>query len=334
MELLWDIQKIDQMDKRILIIGGLGFIGKNLYEDLKRSQYKEVDILSFEPLKTDDPFSTCFTNKLFIGSIEDSNLLENLIPKYDIIYSLAGLSGASMSFNNPINDININLKGHINILQACVKSQKRIKIIFPSSRLVYGKPQYLPVEENHPIRPQSIYAIHKYTVEHYYQLYSEFFNIDSIILRISNPYGPYQSFENHNYGILNRFIYTALTNKTIKIYGRGQQKRDFIFIKDLTDIMIQCITSNDLSNKIFNIGAPDAIKLIEAVEIIKEYIPKLAYENVPWPEIDKKIETGDYLSDISKIRKVTGWEPKTDLKTGLKGTIDFYKRNKDFYGKG
>ena len=322
----------NRMEKRILIIGGLGFIGKNLYQDLKRSQFKEVDIFSFESLEKDDPFSKCFTNELFIGSIEDSNLLENLIPQYDIIFSLAGLSGASMSLINPINNINVNLKGHINILQACVNANKKIKIIFPSSRLVYGSPEYLPVDENHPISPQSIYAIHKYTVEQYYLLYSRMHNIDSIILRISNPYGPYQSFKNHSYGILNNFIFKALTNQKISLYGDGKQSRDFIYIKDLTILMIQLAIS-DTKNSIFNIGAKESVQLINSIEILKEYIPNLVFENVPWPDVDKKIETGDYLSDTSKIEEETNWKPKTSLKTGLIETINFYKNNIGFYEK-
>ncbi len=319
------------MSTKVLIIGGLGFIGKNLYENLINSGYTNVDILSFESLNNEDPFYNIFKNRLFIGSIEDSALLDKLIPNYDVVFSLAGISGASRSFEDPVNNIKINLIGHINILQACSKSNKRIKVIFPSSRLVYGKPNYIPVDENHPINPQSIYAVNKYAVEQYYLQYSGLYNIDAVVLRISNPFGPNQSFKNQNYGILNNFIFKALKNEPVNIYGDGFQKRDFLYIKDLTNLLVECITNSNVNGKVFNVGATNTIKLIESAKMIKKFVPELVIKNVPWPEIDKKIETGDYLSDISKIKNATGWSPKYSLDIGLKETIDFYKNHLKFY---
>lgn len=319
------------MNNRILIIGGLGFIGKNLYLNLKENNFDTVDILNNTELNPKDPFAKLFRNKLIIGSIENNTLLKKIIPEYDVIFSLAGLSGASKSFEHPIIDIDINLKGHINILEACRKSRKKIKVIFPSSRLVYGTPEYIPVDEKHPIKPVSIYAINKYTAEQYYLLYSQLYNINAIVLRISNPYGPYQSFRNHNYGILNNFIHKALNHKSIEIFGDGKQKRDFLYITDLTGLLAQFIQSEDLPNKIFNIGSHNPVELIETVKIIKKYVPNLDYKNVQWPEIDKKIETGDYISDISRAISELKWEPTTNIETGIKKTIDFYYQNLSFY---
>jgi len=319
-----------KMDKKILIIGGLGFIGKNLYLELLKKGYETIDIFSFEELLLHDPFAKLFINKLFIGSIEDSKLLEKIIPNYNVVFSLAGISGAAQSFKSPIQNIDINLKGHINILQACAKSRKKIKVVFISSRLVYGPPNYLPVDEMHAINPQSIYAIHKFTAENYYLQYSKMHNIDSIVLRVSNPYGPYQSFKNHNYGILNNFIYKGLTNKKISIYGDGSQKRDFIYIKDLVQLM-EFFVKTDYGTNIFNVGAKESVQLIQTVTTLCKIIPALSYENVPWPEMDKKIETGDYQSDITKIVNLINWKPDTSLESGLIETINFYKKYIDFY---
>lgn len=320
------------MYKKILIIGGLGFIGKNLYLELKNRGYSQVDIFSNANLSSDDPFFKLFENELIIGTIENETSLNLVVPNYDVVFSLAGVSGASQSILHPFRDIDINLKGHLNILEACKKSKNRIKIIFPSSRLVYGTPDYLPVDEKHPIKPNSIYAIHKYTTEQYYLLYSQFYNIESVVLRISNPYGPYQSNKTHNYGILNNFILKALKKQDIHIYGEGNQKRDFIFVGDLADLLAKFI-EKDRPGIIFNIGSHLNFELIEIIKIIKECIPDLKYEHVPWPEIDKKIETGNYLSDISKIENTFNWLPATNIRIGIKETINFYKNNLKFYEK-
>jgi len=289
------------MTKKILIIGGLGFIGKNLYLDLKAKGYKTGDIISTHEIQDTDIFAPI-----------------------DVIFSLAGISGAATSFSKPYQDIDVNLKGHLNILEACCLSKNRIKIIFPSSRLVYGKPQYLPIDEKHPTKPESLYAIHKYTVEQYYLLYAQLHNINAIILRISNPYGPYQDSKMQNHGILNNFIKKAVNQEQIVIYGDGQQRRDFFYIKDLTELMMT-IAETYSQNDIFNVGNTSNIALIHTIQILKEFIPNINYKHIEWPNIDKQIETGDYISNISKAKTILGWEPRTDIRTGIKETIDYYK---------
>ncbi len=157
--------------------------------------------------------------RIILGNILDKPFVEETIRNYDVIFSLAGSSGASDSVKNPYHDLDTNLKGHLNILEACRKNNPNAVLIFPSSRLVYGKPQANPVNENHPIQPESIYAIHKLTTEHYYLLYQRLHGVKCIIFRVSNPFGPYQRFGSNNYGILNWFIHKAIVKEPIQIYG-------------------------------------------------------------------------------------------------------------------
>jgi len=268
------------MKNKILIIGGFGFIGKNLFHALKSRNYK-VDILSNVELSDSDIFKNSIDKKnIIIGDILDQNFLERIIPKYTIIYALAGISGAKESNENPIINNRINCTGHLNILEACRKHNPDVLIIFPSSRLVYGVPDYLPVDEQHQLVPDSIYAIHKITAEHYYLLYNKLYNIKSIILRISNPYGPYQDDNGHQYGLLNWFILRTLKNESITLYGGGKQERDFIFIDDITALFITLQNRTDLAGQIFNVGSGTGVSILEGVLTIKNFLPQLEYSSI------------------------------------------------------
>lgn len=309
--------------KKILILGGLGFIGKNLAKGLVRDGH-EITILAPGRGEDDGFVGNEFKGELLIGNILDVPLLEEIVKDKDVIFSLAGSSGAADSIKNPYVDLNSNLRGHLNILESCRKHNPEALLIFPSSRLVYGKPLANPVGEDHPLHPESIYAIHKLTTEHYYLLYQRLYGIRSIIFRISNPYGPYQKFGSNHYGILNWFVHKAISNEEIVIFGDGSQKRDFLHVNDVVELCKTIMDTPAAVGRIFNIGFGEGISIREAVDVIKRHVPGAIVSFKPWPEIDQKIETGDYISDLSQITKFTGWRPKIGLDAGLKDTIDFY----------
>ncbi len=312
------------MKKKVIIIGGLGFIGKNLYKHLAQKNY-DVSILTDRITETNDGFLTPEVRKNIVtGSILDGDFIDRTVVGYDVIFSLAGSSGASDSIKNPHKDLDTNLKGHLNILEACRKYNSKALLVFPSSRLVYGKPAKNPVDENHPLHPESIYAIHKLTTEHYYRLYQRLYNINCIIFRISNPFGPYQRFGSNHYGILNWFIHKAINQEEIEIYGDGSQKRDFIHIDDLTSLLELSMDKANLRGKIFNVGYGKGISLKEAVDTIVKNVPGTKVKFKPWPEIDGKIETGNYISDLQLLKAETGWQPVMSFEEGIRNTIKFY----------
>ncbi len=313
------------MKERIIIIGGLGFIGKNLYNSLVQENYP-VKILTDRITETDDGFlNNNVRENIIVGSILDKDFMEHTLKGFEVVFSLAGSSGASDSIKDPYKDLDTNLKGHLNILEACRKNNPKTLLIFPSSRLVYGKPNKNPVDEKHPLNPESIYAIHKITTEHYYLLYHQLYGINSIIYRISNPFGPYQRFGSNHYGILNWFIHNATTHKEIEVYGDGEQKRDFIHVDDLVRLLKLSITSRKLNGKIFNVGFGQGISIHEAAQLVAKHVPGTIIRFKPWPEIDKKIETGDYISDIQLLKREVGWEPSIGFEEGIKSTIKFYE---------
>jgi nucleoside-diphosphate-sugar epimerase len=311
--------------KKILIIGGLGFIGKNLYLELQKRDFR-ADIFSINRLSVNDPFYSHFTGELIHGDICKPEDIRAVVKDYDVIFSLAGISGAASSNYCPIRDLEINLRGHLNILEACREVNPQARLIFPSSRLVYGKPHHIPVDEKHPLNPESVYAANKLTAENYYLIYHKLFNLDVIILRISNPYGPYYEITTSNYGIINLFIIKALKGEKIEIFGDGHQQRDYLFINDLGSLLSGFVSAQGLSGEIFNIGYGEGISLFNSIQVIKRFIPELSFVTIPWPEDYEKIETGDYITDITKIKKYTGWEPQTVFEEGIGKTIDYYRR--------
>jgi UDP-glucose 4-epimerase len=309
--------------KRIIILGGLGFIGRNLFNSLVRENY-DVTILADQIHDSAEIHG--IRKNIIIGSILDKDFVEKSLRGFDVIFSLAGSSGASHSIKNPYHDLDTNLKGHLNILEACRMYNPKALLIFPSTRLVYGKPEHNPVDETHPLKPESIYAIHKLTTEHYYLLYKRLHNLNCVVFRISNPYGPYQRFGSNNYGILNLFIHKALVDKEIEIFGEGNQKRDFIYIDDLTNLLIQSIDNDNMFGNIYNVGYGKGISLKETASLIKRYVPDLRITFKEWPEIEQKIETGDYISDIQLLKKEIGWEPRVTMEEGIKQTVRFYEQ--------
>jgi nucleoside-diphosphate-sugar epimerase len=313
------------MTKRILIIGGFGFLGRNLYQHLINAGYETVNIFSDIPLSHDDPLRKVFKHKLFPGSINNRRIIDEAIDSHDVIYSFAGLSGAADSISTPWQDAQINLNGQLNILEACRKKKSRTTIIFPSTRLVYGKPESLPVNENHQISPNSIYAIHKNTVEYYHLLYASLYNLDVVIFRISNPYGFSYNPMGLNYSVLNQFIHKALNHDTINIYGDGQQVRDYFYVDDLSRAMEAAIHEEAMAGNIYNIGYGTGISIIDAVKTIAKIIPGTKYKFTEWPDIEETIETGDYISDISKIMSATAWKPEVNIETGLRLTVEAYR---------
>lgn len=312
---------------RILIIGGLGFLGKNLYLKLKELSITS-HLFTNTPIHNNDVFREYLDlNDIIIGDITKKEQLRELVSDYDVIFCFAGISGASESISDPYNDINTNLLGHINILESCREKNPHVQLFFPSTRLVYGKPEYLPVNENHKLKPESIYAIHKITAEHYYHLYHKVYGLNCTIYRISNPYGPFQAFGNKKYGMLNWFIYKAFNSEMIEIFGTGDQKRDYIFIDDISELFIKSIGKETINGNIYNIGFGQGISILEMIKMIHQYVPETKYSFKEWPKIYKIIETGDYISDIKAIQKDLNWSPKTSFEEGMKKTIEFYKKH-------
>jgi len=312
--------------KKVLITGGLGFIGLNILKRLQKlgAIITAVDNFASPEIKKllthDDPLIN-----LVVADIRDEDKIERVVRGQDIIFNLAGKSGAADSNKTPLNDLDVNCRGHLTILEACRRFNPLVTIVFPSSRLVYGKPRYLPVDENHPLAPDSIYAVHKLAVENYHLIYGKLYGLKATVLRISNPYGPLQIGNSKAYGIANKFIQSAVKGEAITLFGDGLQKRDYLYIDDLVQAFLITGMTEESRGKIYNIGDSRTTSLLELAQLALDISASGSIVKVPWPSEYRTIETGDYGTNIELAAKELQWRPLTDLRNGVTKTVEFYR---------
>ena len=323
----------DFKGKNVLITGGLGFIGSTLAHRLVEAKAR-VTIL--DAMLT--PYGGNKFNikeiadhvELVNGNIIDEKIVRQAVDGKDYIFHLAGQVGYLDAKEKPFLDLDFNGRGNLIILEAVKNKAAEARILFSSSRLVYGKIQQVPVKESHATQPLSLYGIHKLLGEKYYAYYAHNFGIHGLSLRIPNPYGPRQQMKHSKYAIVGWFIRQALEGKKIKIYGDGKQLRDYIYIDDIVEAMMRLIIKGQ-DGEAYNIGGGQGVTFTEMVDAVIEAVGQGEKEYVPWPADYEKNETGDYVADITKIQAITTWEPTVLLGEGLKRTVDFYRQNKNEY---
>ena len=313
--------------KKVLVTGGLGFLGINTCLRLLELGAEVTALDNFIPPDLSGRIDLARSGlRIAVADIRDEEKLERVALDQEVIFNLAGKSGAVDSNKTPLNDLDINCRGHLTLLEACRSFNPGVTIVFPSSRLVYGKPQYLPVDENHQLAPESIYAAHKLAVENYHLIYGHLYGLKATVLRISNPYGPMQAGESRAYGIANRFIQAAVAGKPITLFGDGGQRRDYLYIEDLVDAFLRSGFSETARGKIYNIGDNRSVSIMELAEMAVSAAGDGEIIRVPWPEDYRAIETGDYQSDTTRAQQELGWKPFTEISEGIERTVAYYKK--------
>jgi len=319
---------------KVCITGGLGMIGSNLAHYLHRLGAMVSILDAMLPKYGGNWFNIASIKDdtdIVIGDIRDRSIVEDIISDQDFIFNLAAQVSYQDSIDDPFTDLDINLKGHLNVLEACRYHNREAILVFPGSRLQYGKIENTPTSEEHPLRPLLTYAVHKLAGERYYQLYYEHFGIRSAVVRIANPYGPRQQMKHSKYGILGWFIRLAMDGQTIKIFGEGSQTRDYVHVDDVVRAMTAVASSEQAMGKVFNVGSGVGTRFADMARMVVENVGKGNISHVPWPEDYFNVETGDFVADISKICDMTDWEPQIELSQGVKQTVEFYKTYKDYY---
>ena len=312
--------------KKVLVTGGLGFIGINVCLRLLDLGAEVTVLDNFVPPNPGAPLDALLPRlRVAIADIRDEDTVERVVRDPRIIFNLAGKSGAADSNKTPLNDLDINCRGHLTLLEACRRLNPAVAIVFPSSRLVYGKPRYLPVDEAHPAAPESIYAAHKLAVENYHLIYGHLYGLKTTVLRITNPYGPLQLGDARAYGIANKFIQAAVNGEKLSVFGTGEQRRDYLYIDDLVHALLLSAASETTRGKVYNIGDDRSASLMELARLAVSTAGSGEIVQVPWPEDYRAIETGDFQSDIGLAARELGWQPVTQLAEGVARTVSFYR---------
>jgi nucleoside-diphosphate-sugar epimerase len=265
------------------------------------------------------------------GDIRDFGLVKKAVAGADFIFSLAAQVSYVDSNTDPYLDLDINCRGHLNLLNACTQVNREARIVFTSSRFVYGSIEYNPVDESHPFNCLSIYGIHKLAGEKYYRFYREARGLKSVSLRLANPYGPRQQMKHSKYGIVNWFIRLALEGQPLTVYGEGRQKRDYVYVEDVAEALIQAALAPAAEGQVYNLGSGVGTRFIDMANWIAEMIPGTELRQVEWPAYRYFVETGDYISDITLLTQTTGWRPKTSMRDGIAKTIEYYRRHQGHY---
>ena len=313
----------------MLISGGLGFIGSNLARALVGLGAKVTLIDSLIP-----EYGGNFQNvedfrdrvEINVTDVRDEHAISYLIQGKDFLFNLAGQTSHLDSMNDPKTDLEINAAAQLSILEACRKHNRKIKIVFASTRQLYGRPEYLPVDEKHPIHPVDVNGINKLAGEWYHLLYNDVYAIRSSALRLTNTYGPGMRVKDARQTFLGIWIRNVLEGKPIQVFGDGEQLRDFNYVDDVVNALLLTASNSAADGKVFNLGSDEVISLKELAKLLCSLHGGGKYEIVPFPAERKAIDIGDYYSDFSGIRTALGWEPEVGLKNGLVGTLEYYTK--------
>jgi nucleoside-diphosphate-sugar epimerase len=319
--------------KRILVLGGMGFIGSNLAIRLNDfgADVKIVDSMlpqyggnmaNIESIK-----ESCQVN---FADIRDQHSMNYLVQWADVIFSMAGQTSHVDSMTDPVTDLDINCRSQLALLESCRAYNPDVTIIYASTRQLYGRPRYLPVDEDHPIEPVDVNGINKLAAEMYYSLYSQVYGMNCVSLRLTNTYGPRQHLRGNNQGFAGIFIRMAINGEKIKIFGTGEQRRDFNYIDDVVEALLLAAATKKLNGMVFNLGATEHYSLLEFIRQLESFC-SFSYELVPFPAAHEVIDIGDYYGDFSRFEAATGWHPKVNLRDGLKKTIDYFTPRANLY---
>jgi UDP-glucose 4-epimerase len=320
--------------KSILITGGLGFIGSNLARALVEQGANVTLVDSLIPLYGGNIFNIDdIRDKVTVNvcDVRDSFAMAYLLQGKDFLFNLAGQTSHMDSMSDPQTDLDINANAQLSILEACRKVNPAIKIVFASTRQLYGKPDYLPVDEKHPIRPVDVNGINKLAGEWYHLLYNNVYGIRACALRLTNTYGPGMRVKDARQTFLGIWVRLLIEGKPIKVFGDGLQLRDFNYVDDCVEALLLAGASDIANGKVFNLGSAEVVGLKALAEMMIDLGYGGAFELIAFPPERKAIDIGDYYSDFSLITKELGWQPKVNLKEGLIRSIDYYQKNYRHY---
>jgi UDP-glucose 4-epimerase len=320
--------------RRVMITGGLGFIGSNL---ARRLVELDADVLLVDSLIPD------YGGNLFnidgiadrvrvnVADIRQQSTMNYLVRDRAVIFSLAGQVSHIDSMRDPYTDLEINCRSQLTVLEACRNHNPTVKVVFAGTRQVYGRPDSLPVNENHLVRPTDVNGINKAAGEYYHLVYNNVFGVRGCSLRLTNVYGPRQLLKHNRQGFIGWFIRLAIEDKPIQIFGDGSQLRDFVYVDDAADAFLRAGASEACNGEVFNVGGERPISHRDLTTLLIEIAGTGRVEYVGWPADKKVIDIGSFYADSTKFTRTTGWTPSIHLREGLRQTIEFYRAHWSHY---
>jgi len=323
------MDKINFFGANVLITGGLGFIGSNLACRLVDQGANVTLVDSLIPEYGGNLINVKDIEdkvRINISDVRDVYSFRYVVKGQDYIFNLAGQTSHMDSMKDPFTDLEINAKAQLAILETCKNYNPKVKIIFASTRQIYGTPQYLPVDEKHLLRPVDVNGINKMAGEWFHILYNNVYDIQATALRLTNTYGPKMRIKDARQTFLGIWIRLLLEEKVFQVW-EGQQLRDFTYVDDVVNAFLMVAEKKEADGKIFNLGGFEPISLKDLADLLIEIHGSGEYQKMKYPDDRKKIDIGDFYSDYTKIETSLGWNPSINLKEGLTKTLEYYKKN-------
>jgi UDP-glucose 4-epimerase len=314
--------------KHVMITGGLGFIGSNLAGRMVDLGAKVCIVDAMLPnfggnlANIDGLEGRVAVN---IVNLNDPERLDELLIGCDVIFNLAGHMSHIDSMAYPVTDLQANVLAQINLLEACRRLTPNVRIVFASTRQIYGRPSYLPVDENHPLRPVDVNGINKMAAEAYHTLYHEVYGLWTLSLRLTNTYGPRMRIKDARQNFLGFWLRQVVEGGAFEVWG-GAQKRDLCYVDDVVDAFLLAAGHDKAAGGVFNVGGSPPVALSDLAQIITAVAGTGSFACKAFPAERKRIDIGDYYANDRRFREVTGWEPRVDLKDGLARSIDYYRK--------
>jgi UDP-glucose 4-epimerase len=320
--------------KRVLVTGGLGFIGSNLARELVDAG---ADVLLVDSLVPEYGGNRANVEGIEdrvtvnVSDVRDPHSFRSLVQGRDVIFNLAGQTSHLDSMTDPFTDLDINARAQLSILEACRHENPGVKVVFASTRQIYGRPAYLPVDEAHPVAPVDVNGIDKAAGEAYHLLYGQVYGLRVCALRLTNTYGPRMRVRDARQTFLGVWIKAVLRGEEFEVWGDGTQLRDLLYVDDALQAFLLAGARAEADGQVFDVGVPEPVSLAELAERLVAANGGGAYRVVPFPPERRAIDIGDFYASGAKIRAALGWEPAVPLDEGLARTLHYYREHGDRY---
>jgi UDP-glucose 4-epimerase len=319
---------------KVLITGGLGFIGSNLARELVLGGAQVTLVDTLVPEHGGNLTNIAgFEDAVAVHAVDirDSRALEPLVRGTDVLFNLAGQTSHLDSMTDPFTDLDLNSRGQLSILEVCRYTNPELKVVFASTRQIYGRPRYLPVDEEHPIAPVDVNGINKAAGEAFHLLYGEVYGLRVCALRLTNVYGPRMRVRDARQTFLGIWLKAVLKGEEIEVWGDGTQRRDLLYVEDVTRAFLLAGSRTEADGEIFNVGVESSISLLELAELLVAIHGGGSFRTIPFPADRKAIDIGDYFTRADKIRASLGWDAAVTLEDGLRRTLAYYAEYGEAY---
>jgi UDP-glucose 4-epimerase len=318
--------------KPVLVTGGLGFSGSNLAIRLVEFGADVTVVDSLVPELGGNRFNLApVEGRVRVSTADLRDGAADLVEGQEVVFSIAGNVSHVDSMTDPIADLELNCRSQLALLEALRRRNPDARVVFAGSRQQYGRPRYLPVDEQHPLEPVDVNGINKAAAESAVLLYHRVHGLPACSLRLTNTYGPRMQMRHPRQGFVAWFVRLAVEGQAIELFGGGESLRDFNEVEDVVDAFLLCGTEDAAVGQIFNLGHPEPVTVRQFAELLLNVAGSGSLRERPFPEDRARIDIGSVFADHGKIRERLGWEPRVGLREGLERMVDYYRQHREHY---